>query len=52
VRYHAGFVDLYALSLVHASGSGQLIGPDGIHPNDEGYALMAAAAFPAVDAVL
>jgi len=51
-RYHAGFVDLYALSLEHAKGSGTLIGPDGLHPNDEGYALMAAAAYPAVDAVL
>jgi len=51
-RYHAGFVDLFALSLAHARGSRMLIGPDGIHPNDDGYALMAAAAYPAVDAVL
>jgi acyl-CoA thioesterase-1 len=51
-RYRAGFVDLYALSLAHATGTGKLIGPDGLHPNDRGYALMAAAAFPAVDAAL
>lgn len=51
-RYRAGFVDLYALSLAHAASAGKLIGPDGLHPNDRGYALMAAAALPAVDAVM
>jgi lysophospholipase L1-like esterase len=51
-KNHAAFVDLYAFSLKHAAGSVKLIGPDGLHPNDTGYGLMAGATYPAVDAVL
>ena len=51
-EYGAAFVPLYALSHEEAYRSGSLLSRDGIHPNDEGYRIMAGAALPSIMMVL
>lgn len=51
-RYGAAFVPLYALSHEQAYRSTALLSNDGIHPNDGGYRIMAAAAMPSIVTVL
>jgi len=51
-EYGAAFVPLYALSHEEAYRSNSLLSGDGIHPNDEGYRIMAGAALPSVLKVL
>jgi acyl-CoA thioesterase-1 len=51
-RYGAAFVPLYALSHDEAYRSRSLLSSDGIHPNDEGYAIMAEAASPSISLVM
>jgi len=48
-QYRAATVDLYTLSLREAARKNTLLSDDGIHPNDDGYKLMAAAAYPVVE---
>jgi lysophospholipase L1-like esterase len=50
--YGAAFVPLYALSHEEAYRSKSLLSNDGIHPNDEGYRIMAGAALPSIMMVL
>jgi lysophospholipase L1-like esterase len=47
-QYGAAFVPLYALSHNEAYRSSSLLSSDGIHPNDEGYRIMAGAALPPI----
>jgi lysophospholipase L1-like esterase len=51
-EYGAAFVPLYALSHEEASRSKSLLSRDGIHPNDEGYRIMADTALPSIMMVL
>ena len=51
-EYGAAFVPLYALSHEDAYRSKSVISRDGIHPNDEGYRLMADTTRPAIALVL
>jgi acyl-CoA thioesterase-1 len=44
----AAFVPLYALSHNEAYRTRSLLSSDGIHPNDEGYRIMADAALPSI----
>jgi lysophospholipase L1-like esterase len=48
-KYGAWVVDLWTVSRLDARHRVQLLSRDGIHPNDEGYAVMAAAAYPMID---
>jgi lysophospholipase L1-like esterase len=50
--YGAAFVPLYALSRKEAYRSKSLLSGDGIHPNDEGYRIMARAALPSITMLL
>ncbi len=51
-QYGAAFVPLYSLSLQNAGRTRTLLSPDGLHPNDAGYALMADAVYPAIAMLL
>jgi lysophospholipase L1-like esterase len=51
-EYGAVFVPLYALSHDQAFRSNSLLSADGIHPNDEGYRIMADAALPSIMTLL
>jgi len=51
-EYGAAFVPLYALSHNEAHLSKTLLSGDGIHPNDEGYRIMADSALPSIAMVL
>jgi lysophospholipase L1-like esterase len=51
-EYGAVFVPLYALSHDEAYRSKSLLSSDGIHPNDEGYRIMAGTALPSILMVL
>ncbi len=47
-EHGAAFVPLYAVSHENAFRSKRLLSNDGIHPNDDGYGIMAAAASPTI----
>lgn len=47
-EYGAAFVPLYALSHRDAGRSKSLLSSDGIHPNDDGYRIMADTALPSI----
>jgi lysophospholipase L1-like esterase len=51
-EYRAATVDLYRLSIREASRKNALLATDGIHPNDDGYKLMAEAAYPVVQRMI
>jgi acyl-CoA thioesterase I len=51
-QYGAAFVPLYAISHEQAYRESSLLSGDGIHPNDEGYRIMAGAALPSIMMVL
>lgn len=48
-KYGAWTVDLWGVSEMLANRRARLLSRDGIHPNDEGYAVMAAVTFPLID---
>ena len=48
-KYGAWTVDLWDVSRMLASRRARLLSRDGLHPNDEGYAVMAAVTFPLID---
>jgi lysophospholipase L1-like esterase len=51
-KYGAWTVDLWDVSEMLASRRARLLSRDGIHPNDEGYAVMAAVTFPMINRAL